>query len=102
MTQKTLLDILTSSLAYDNSLAVYAERIGGEFRPESPARIGQRWLKNGGVEDDLRFFTNCKHAEGFINLLLAELDPDEIGDEELCDAALELIDYMNALVEGLK
>jgi hypothetical protein len=93
----TLIEILSGGLAYDDSWAVYAERIDGEFRPESRARIGQRRFENGGVEDDLVFFTNNKHAMVFIDLSLEELDSEEIDETDRREAALELIEHMNDL-----
>jgi hypothetical protein len=96
---KTLVDILTGGLVYDNSWDIYAERIDGEFRPESPARIGQRRFKNGGVKKgNFKFFTNSKRAIELIDFFLEGLDPDEIGEIELKEAALDLIDHINALV----
>jgi hypothetical protein len=35
MSRKPLIEILTGDLAYDPSWAIYAERIGGSFGPET-------------------------------------------------------------------
>lgn len=53
---KTLQSILSGNLDYSSSWGIYAEKIEGEFRPESPARLGQRIFENGGVLDECEFF----------------------------------------------
>lgn len=62
---KTLIDILSSSLDYSDSWGIYAERIEGEFTPQSPARFGQRIFENGGMIDDCDFFCSNTSAEDF-------------------------------------
>ena len=52
----TLSEMLTGSLSYDSSWAVYAEKIDGEFKPESPARFGQKVFEDGGLLDDCEKF----------------------------------------------
>lgn len=52
----TLKEILSGSLSYDSSWAVYAEKNDGEFKPESPARFGQTVFENGGMLDDCEYF----------------------------------------------
>jgi hypothetical protein len=96
MSHKTLLNILTGGLAYDNSLAVYAERIDGEFKPESPARIGQRRFKNGGLLDGCGFFAANKRIVDFFEDCFEGRDPETITDGDRRDVALELIDNINA------
>lgn len=53
---KTLRTILSGNLDYSPSWGIYAEKIDGEFRPESPARLGQRVFENGGKLDGFEFF----------------------------------------------
>ena len=52
----TLIEILTGSISYDSSWAIYAEKIDGEFHNESPARFGQRQFEDGGLLDECEFF----------------------------------------------
>lgn len=64
----TLIDAI-QKIGYDSKWAIYAEKIDGEFRADSPARIGQQQFENGGVLDDAEFFANGerigdKMAEG--------------------------------------
>ena len=86
---KTLLQILTNGISYDDSWAIYAERINGEFKPESPARFGQRIFENGGLNDDCEIFEGNMNAVEFINNYT---DGD---DDFLEEAALELIQHNN-------
>ena len=51
-----LLELIKNGLAYDSSWGVYAEKVGGMFSAQSPARIGQRILENEGLLDDCEFF----------------------------------------------
>jgi hypothetical protein len=54
--KSTLIEYLTDSLSYDSSWAIYAEKIDGKWKPESPARFGQRIFENGGLIDDCELF----------------------------------------------
>jgi len=56
--KSTLIEYLIDSLSYDSSWGIYAEKIGGVFKPESPARFGQSIFENGGLLDDCEFFGN--------------------------------------------
>lgn len=56
--KSTLIEYLTDSLSYDNSWAIYAEKIDGQWKPESPARFGQRVFENGGLVDDCQLFNS--------------------------------------------
>lgn len=89
MTKSTLIDYLTGGLTYDSSWAIYAERIDGEFKPESPARFGQRQFENGGLLDNKEIFTTNESAVDFMN---SYTDGD---DDYLKEAALELIQHEN-------
>jgi hypothetical protein len=89
MANQTLLEILTGGLSYDSSWAIYAERIDGFFKAESPARFGQRIFENGGLADDCEIFTTNESAVDFMNNYT---DGD---DEFLEEAALELIQHKN-------
>ena len=86
---KTLLQILTNGIGYDDSWAIYAQRINGEFKPESPARFGQRIFENGGLLDNCEIFESNMNAVEFINNYT---DGD---DDFLEEAALELIQHNN-------
>ena len=85
----TLIDYLTGGLTYDPSWGIYAERIDGEFKPESPARFGQRQFENGGLLDDKELFTTNESAVDFMN---SYTDGD---DNFLEEAAIELIQHEN-------
>lgn len=65
----TLIEILSGSISYDSSWAIYAEKIDGKFTDESPARFGQRVFENGGVLDDCELFavneTACDSREEY-------------------------------------
>lgn len=54
--KSTLIEYLTDSISYDNSWAIYAEKVNGKWTPESPARFGQRIFENGGLNDDCDLF----------------------------------------------
>lgn len=42
-------------IQYDSSWGIWAEKIDGEFKPESPARYGQRVFENGEMLDDKEY-----------------------------------------------
>ena len=75
----TLLNILTGNISYDNSFAIYAEKIGGHFHNDSPARFGQTQFENGGLLDDCEFFATNDSARDSIELWA---DGDEDASEE--------------------
>lgn len=54
----TLILLLSGSITYDSNWAIYAQRINGEFKPESPARFGQRSFENGGILDGCELFVS--------------------------------------------
>ena len=56
----TLIKILTSPIPYDSQMGVWAEKIDGEFKPQSPARLGQRIFENGGILDDFSYVWDCE------------------------------------------
>ena len=85
----TLLEILSGSLAYDSSWAVYAEKINGVFQDDSPARFGQKIFENGGLLDDLEFFGN---NESIVDSIYGWTAGDEDLNEE---AAQQLIQSIN-------
>ena len=82
----TTLSEAIQKIGYDSNWAVYAEKIDGEFRADSPARIGQRQFENGGVLDDAEFFANGER----IGDMMAE---GEDGFE--ADTAAWIIDQIN-------
>lgn len=85
----TLLEILTGSLTYDSSWAVYAEKIDGKFSPDSPARFGQRCFENGGLLDSSEMFgANDRLVDSLYNWM--EGDPDYAEE-----AAIQLIHEIN-------
>ena len=89
--QITLLQILTGNVAYDNSFAIYAERVGGVFCEGSPARFGQTIFDNGGLLDDCELFA-CN--EKVCDSLASWMDGYEGARVE---AAIMLIDEINCL-----
>ena len=80
----TLIEILTGSLSYDSSWAVYAQKIDGKFDPESPARFGQTCFENGGMLDCCEFFGR--------NDLIADSIQEWFGDFEPWDSHPHLWD----------
>jgi hypothetical protein len=56
----TLLEILTGPIPYDSQMGVWAEKVNGEFTPQSPARLGQRCFENGGMLDNFSYIWNCE------------------------------------------
>jgi hypothetical protein len=54
----TLIDILTAPLAYSEDWAVYAERINGEFKPKSAARIERKHLGQNS-EDGFEYLASA-------------------------------------------
>lgn len=85
MTTLTLIEAI-KTIGYDNNWAIYAEKIDGEFRADSPARFGQRQFDNGGVIDDAEYFANGER----IGDLMAE---GEDGFE--AETASWIIDQLN-------
>lgn len=98
MTSKTLIDILTGTLSYDSSWGIYAEKIDGEFKPESPARFGQRQFENGGLNDDCELFANNEYATDQMDNYLGRTDgrdEDTITKSDEVEAAEYLIERIN-------
>lgn len=102
MNSYTLIDLLTGGMEYSGTWAIYAERIDGEFKPESPARFGQRQFENGGLLDGCEFFTTNEDATGRMNRYMGDdwrdLD-DSIQAQVLSESALQLIEDINAMPE---
>ena len=86
----TLIEILTGSVSYDSSWAVYAEKIDGEFRGDSPARFGQQIFENGGLMDDCEFFAS---NESIVDAIEGWTEGDEDADRE--EGAEMLISEVN-------
>jgi hypothetical protein len=87
----TLIEILTGPLAYTEYFAVYARRINGEFKQESPARIGQH---NSSQEDGFeRFAANATIFDFYHSLGLRSFN--RMNTRKLIRAAKALIDLKN-------
>jgi len=98
MTSKTLIDILIGTLSYTSSWEIYAEKIDGEFKGESPARFGQAQFDNGGLLDDCEFFANNEYATDRMNSYLGRddgRDEDTITKWDEVEAAEYLIQRIN-------
>lgn len=80
----TLIEILTGSLSYDSSWAVYAEKINGEFCNESPARFGQRLFENGGLNDVCEFFATNER-------IVDAIESWSEGDADFAEEAAEML-----------
>lgn len=104
MNAKTLIEMLENGMEYGSSWAIYAKRIDGEFKPESPARCGQRVFENGGLGDECQLFADNETAANRMLSFLGEnwasesedMDPSIVSQCEH-DAALMLIDYINEM-----
>ena len=83
---QTLKSILSGSLSYESSWAVYAEKIDGQFEPESPARFGQPIFENGGMLDDCEMFGVNTHLA---DSLSEWLDGSEDGDGSFTDSWID-------------
>jgi hypothetical protein len=95
---KSLIDILTGTLNGDSSWGIYAEKMDGEFKAESPARFGQRQFKNGGLSDDCELFANNEYANAHIDGALGRSDgraEDTITESDKVEAAVSLIEWIN-------
>ena len=87
----TLLEILTGHLSYDQSLAVYAEKINGKFTTDSPARFGQTTFDNGETLDDCELFER--------NDQIVPLNEWAEGDPDFAEeAATQLIHNINEAI----
>lgn len=97
---RTLIEILSGPLNYNDNWGIYAELIDGEFKPESEARFGQRKFDNGGLPDHfVRVANNMESADWMADYLgLPErLDDGWTPDESDCrEAAEEFIRFRNS------
>jgi hypothetical protein len=91
---KTLIDYLTGDLSYDSSWGIYAEKIDGAFKPESPARFGQRIFDNGGLLDDCEFFTS---NESICDARANYCGQDDDAEEFYEEWAEQYIEEMNSV-----
>lgn len=96
--------MLENGIEYSSQWAIYAELIDGEFKPESPARCGQRVFENGGLGDECQLFADNETATDHMLSFLGEnwmsasedMDPSIVSQCEH-DAALMFIDYINEM-----
>lgn len=94
----TLKEILTGSIGYDSSWAIYAQKIEGKFELESPARTGQKNFDNGGLLDDMEYFCSNEQAVDNRDSWIGsyeDYDDDYNFTDEWEDAAIQLIDNLN-------
>jgi hypothetical protein len=99
MSQETLVNLLTGPMSYNDSWAIYAERIDGEFKPDSRARFASSRFKNGRSPDNFTLFASNRSVIDFFDRYLEGMDIDEIGERVIREAALELINDMNERAE---
>ena len=92
----TLIEILTGTLSYDRQWQIWAQRIDGEFKPESAARFGQAQFEHGGLRDDFMFFANNQYATDHMANYIEGV-PDAYQDEFAEEAALNLIMETNEM-----
>lgn len=83
------------SIQYDSSWGIYAEKIDGQFRADSPARYGQRQFENGGVLDECEFVMDGVRAGDEIASQLEDVEED-MRDEMLDEAVAFILDELNA------
>ncbi len=97
MTSKTLIGILTGTLNYHSLWGIYAEKIDGEFKPESPARLGRRRFDNGGLSDNCELFANNEYAIDQMDSYLGHTDWDEetTSESDAIEAGEYLIERIN-------
>jgi hypothetical protein len=93
---KPLLEILTGPMDYNSHWQIWAQRIDGEFKPESPARFGKACFEHGGVRDGAAFFADNAYATDLM-ATYRELTPKKFWDEFAEEAALNLIEQVNEL-----
>jgi hypothetical protein len=90
----TLLEVLTGPLAYSEYFAVFARRINGEFRPESPARIERRnFSQEAGADGFEQFSSNATIFDFYHSLGLRAFH--RMNTRKLIRAAKALIDLKN-------
>lgn len=76
------------NIQYDISWGIWAEKIEGEFTPESPARYGQKCFENGGVLDEKDYIGN---GEEIGDSRYSYTQGDESFNEEWIDVFLSEI-----------
>jgi hypothetical protein len=62
----TLKEVLLRGFSYESQWGIWAEKIDGEFRPESQYRFGQFWFENGGVLDNFECVGSNERLEDAI------------------------------------
>jgi hypothetical protein len=77
----TLTEILAGTLSYDSSFGIWAEKIGGEFTSDSPARFGQVQFENSGLLDGMEFFSRNDLAVDSMSSYLGNFEPWEMGED---------------------
>ena len=92
----TLKTYLTTSLSYDPSWGLWAEKIDGKFELESDARFGQFVFDNGGMADDYELVGN--------NVSLTDSRDNYCGTDEDCENfyeewAEQFVEELNLLME---
>ena len=88
----TLKSILSGSLRYDSSWAVYAQKIDGQFEPKSFARLGQPIFENGGMLDDCELFdTNTVLADSKAEWLDGSADKKKGMTNEWINVHIEFV-----------
>jgi hypothetical protein len=95
MDTQPLLDILTGPLAYDYSIAIYARRIKGAFREDSPAFVAAR-TSNIGMNGYSYFASNGNILE-FYKDFLKRRKLENFNEHSLGRAARDLIKRRNDL-----
>jgi hypothetical protein len=95
ITTTVLINVLSGGLECNPQQAVYAQRVGGKFRAESPAFLGNRALENRiHTQTSCEFFAASEHILAFF----AEFFGEDLGSVEYADlqrAAKLLIDQIN-------
>jgi hypothetical protein len=77
----TLTEILAGTLSCDSSFGIWAEKIGGEFTSDSPARFGQVQFENSGLLDGMEFFSRNDLAVDSMSSYLGNFEPWEMGED---------------------
>jgi hypothetical protein len=94
ITTTTLVNVLAGGITRNANQAVYAQRIAGKFRAESPAFLGNRGLENSiRQRTGCEFFADTMHIVSFFTELFGEEADVEYAAR--CSAAQLLIAEVN-------
>lgn len=89
------------SIQYDAQRGIWAQKIGGDFKPESPARFGQMRFENGGLLDGMVYFSDGETVTDLItDELVSITDPTGVDYQEAAQFVLEWLDAYHKEIDG--